>query len=299
MMPPPHRCVSVTLHTSVLRHALHVHDEQQPVRYRLRQSFRYDYDAPALSLLHRLVVVPPRLHGDQRLVLGAVVVSDPDAEVDWSTDGHGNSICTVRTAIVLRSLELHVAVVVERHRAVRFPAPVGLLTDPRLTEPSWLTVASPALRRLAEREVRGDDVLASADRVCRRVRELLHYVPGSTTVRTTAAQALAGGRGVCQDQAQVMLAVLRVAGIACRYVSGHLVGQGGTHAWVEVVVPDGCAAHVVGFDPCHGRRTDLRYMTVAVGRDYLDVPPTSGWYSGSGRGTLSGERELVAKPLPA
>jgi transglutaminase-like putative cysteine protease len=104
---------------------------------------------------------------------------------------------------------------------------------------------------------------------------------------------------VCQDQAHVLLAACRAAGIACRYVSGHMVGQGGTHAWVEVVVPDGAAARAVAFDPCHGCRADRRYVTVAVGRDYLDVPPTSGWYSGPARGRLSGTRELVEQPVAA
>ena len=266
------------------------------VRYDLRQSFRYDYDAPALSLLHRLVVVPPARHGDQRLRSGVVQVSDPSAQVDWHIDGHGNRVCTVRLAVVPRSVAMHVSVVVERYGE---PGPVdpGLLADPRLREPSWLTVASPQIRRLAARHARRADPLASADEVCRLVPELVRYVPGATSVRTTAAQALARGEGVCQDQAHVMLAVLRAAGIACRYVSGHLVGEGGTHAWVELVLPDRRAARTVAFDPCHACRADARYLTVAVGRDYLDVPPTSGWYSGPARGTLTGARELVSMSL--
>ena len=56
---------------------------------------------------------------------------------------------------------------------------------------------------------------------------------------TTAAEALAGGRGVCQDAAHIMVALARLAQVPARYVSGHLLGQGGTHAWVEVVVPHG------------------------------------------------------------
>ena len=75
-----------------------------------------------------------------------------------------------------------------------------------------------------------------------------------------------------------MLALCRIRGLAARYVSGHLVGQGGTHAWVEVVVPsaDGHAAEAVGYDPCNGRRTGAGHVTVATGRDYRDVPPTVG-----------------------
>jgi transglutaminase-like putative cysteine protease len=264
------------------------------VRYRLRQSFRYDYDAPALSLLHRLVVVPPRRHADQFLRYGAVRVSDPAAQVDWETDGHGNRICTVRCAVVPESVLLSVEVVVER-TGDPGEVPFDLLTDPRLTEASWLTVASPQIRRLAD-GCAGGDPLAVADRICAQVRDAVRYTHGATHVRTTAPQALAGGRGVCQDQAHVMIAACRYLGIAARYVSGHLVGQGGTHAWVEVVVPDGSGAQAVAFDPCHARRTDHRYVTIAVGRDYLDVPPTSGWYSGPARGRLTGSRELLREP---
>jgi transglutaminase-like putative cysteine protease len=269
-----------------------------PVRYRLRQTFRYDYDAPARALRHRLVVVPPRRHGDQRLRWGSVHVSDPAAQVDWHADGHGNQVCTVRLAVVPTRLEMHVAVVVDRYGAPR-PASRELLSDPRLREATPLTLAGPQARLLAARHAGGTDVLAAAREVCQLVPELVRYSPGSTSVRTTAAQALAGGEGVCQDQAHVMLAICRAAGIACRYVSGHLVGQGGTHAWVEVVVPDAQGARAVAFDPCHGRQADDHYLTVAVGRDYRDVAPTSGIFSGPALGRLTGARELVSEPLAA
>ena len=267
-----------------------------PVRYRLRQSFRYDYDRPAHSLLHRLVVVPPVQHGDQRLRRAGLMVSGGRAQVDWATDGHGNRVGVVRLPVVQSSLVLLVDVVVQRWGQLPVDAPEP--TDPRLLEPSLLTVASPQVQQLARGEA-GGDPLAAAERVCSLVPELVRYTPGATSVRTTAAQALEQGQGVCQDQAHVMLAVCRAAGIPCRYVSGHMLGQGGTHAWVEVVAQGSAGPFVVAFDPCHGRRTDRRYVTVAVGRDYSDVPPTSGWYSGDARGTLTGARELIVEPLVA
>lgn len=274
-----------------------VGDDAAPRRYRLRQSFRYDYDAPALSLQHRLVVIPPPVHADQRLRLGVVQVSEP-AQVDWQTDGHGNRVCTVRVPVVQRSLSMSVEVVVDRGGAAE-PQPPGLAHDRRLLDPSLLTLANPALLGLARRHAGGADQLAAAGRVCELVRHLVDYQPDATTVRTTAAEALAGGAGVCQDQAHVMLSICRAAGIACRYVSGHLIGQGGTHAWVEVAVPEGVTTRVVAFDPCHARTTDLRYVTIAVGRDYSDVAPTSGWYSGRAVGRLTGTRELLAETLAA
>jgi transglutaminase-like putative cysteine protease len=84
-----------------------------------------------------------------------------------------------------------------------------------------------------------------------------------------------------------MIAVCRAAGLAARYVSGHMLGEGGSHAWVEVLVSAGEALEPVAFDPTNRRRPDLGYTTVAVGRDYRDVPPTSGSFSAPYGGRLS------------
>ena len=138
----------------------------------------------------------------------------------------------------------------------------------------------------------GGAPLEVAERICRAVHAALPYEYGVTGVRTTAAEALAGGRGVCQDSAHIMIALCHLAGLPVRYVSGHLLGQGGTHAWVEVIVPHGHAATAVAFDPCHGRRTTNAYVTVAVGRDYADVAPTSGSYIGAPGGRLTGVRQV-------
>jgi len=124
------------------------------------------------------------------------------------------------------------------------------------------------------------------------VHSAISYEYGVTSVRTTAAEALAGGRGVCQDSAHVMLALCHLAGLPARYVSGHLLGQGGTHAWVEVITARAQDAVAVAFDPCNGRRTGSGYVTVATGRDYADVAPTSGSYIGMSRGRLTTDRRV-------
>ena len=46
---------------------------------------------------------------------------------------------------------------------------------------------------------------------------------------------------------------------------------------------DGTSCSVVAWDPTHNRRTHDGYLTVAVGRDYLDVAPMSGTYDASRR----------------
>ena len=55
----------------------------------------------------------------------------------------------------------------------------------------------------------------------------------------------------------------------------------------------------VPFDPCHGRRADARYVTVATGRDYADVAPTSGTYVGAPGGRLTTSRQVGVIALAA
>jgi len=115
----------------------------------------------------------------------------------------------------------------------------------------------------------------------------MQYEAGLTHVGTTAAEALEIEHGLCQDYAHVMLAICRAAGLSARYVSGHLLGEGGSHAWVEVLLPDGNGLSAFAFDPTNNRLPHLGYVTVAVGRDYRDVSPTSGSFSAPYGGELT------------
>lgn len=260
--------------------------------YVLRQTFRYDYDQPALGLRQRLVVVPPARHGSARRLLHRLTVSSAQAVVVSRRHRTGNVVAVVDLPLVRRSVEFRLQAVVERHGPYRdHDLPRGAAADPRWLRPTRLTAADDAVRGLAG-GLHGKHPLETAEEVCARVHAALPYEFGVTSTRTTAAEALAVGRGVCQDQAHVMLAVCREAGVPARYVSGHLLGEGGTHAWVEVLVADGDITRAVALDPCNGCRVDARYLTVATGRDYADVAPTSGTYSGPARGRLTATKQV-------
>jgi len=246
--------------------------------YVLEQEFRYDYPGPIHHLHHRLVVAPPDRHGDQRRVSHRLTVA-PDLPVRWSNDPFGNAIATVDALHIEHSVHLCYEALIEREAG---PAPaigVHWLDDSRLREPSPLTNPSDALRAAAE-TLAGEpgDALALATRISAHIATHMRYVPDVTSVETTAAQAYAQGTGVCQDYAHIMLTLCRLCNVPARYVSGHLLGEGGTHAWVEVLAqtaPHG-EAMLLAFDPTHDRRTNLDYVFVAAGRDYADVAPTSG-----------------------
>jgi YD repeat-containing protein len=263
--------------------------------YVIEQSFRYDYDAPVKSLRQRLVVIPPARHGSQYLRGHLLEVTGAQARRRLRRDAHGNLVAWVRSDSVTKAVEFRLVAVVER---VRGDGPTVLdaaaLRDPRLLRPTRLTAPAGRLLALAS------DLAAHpgtpeqrAERICAAAHSALRYADGVTSVRTTAAEALAVGSGVCQDFAHVMIALCRLTEIPARYVSGHLLGQGGTHAWVEVIVPEAHRGAVaVPFDPCNGVRAGSGYVTVATGRDYADVAPTSGCYVGTAQGRLTAGRRV-------
>jgi transglutaminase-like putative cysteine protease len=254
----------------------------------IHQTFRYAYPGPISQLRQRLIVVPPDYHGDQRLLTHKLRVSGSNVDTERSYDTFGNVVLDVTLEEVDRAVEFTTWVVVERDAGGE---PEPLPHDARFLEESRLTRPDRELRALAGELYAGfADPLELAGQIGRRVHEHMTYRWGATSVATTAAEAWAGGVGVCQDYAHCMLALCRLCELPARYVSGHLLGEGGTHAWVEVLVPhprDPGALQAVPFDPTHARRPGLRYVTVAVGRDYGDVPPTSGTYEAPYAGDLT------------
>lgn len=268
------------------------------VRYVLEQTFRYEYDAPVTSLRQRLVIVPPSRHGNQYLRAYRLEVTGAKARRRVGRDAAGNVVARLRADHVPEAIEFRLAAVLER---VRDDGPTVLaaaaLHSPRLLRPTMLTAADERLRAMAADIVSqtartGSSPEETAERICAAVFGAIAYQYGVTSVTTTAAEVVAAGRGVCQDFAHVMLALCHLVRLPARYVSGHLVGQGGTHAWVEVIVPRAGHAEAVAFDPCNGRRTDGGYVTIATGRDYSDVAPTSGSYTGTSRGRLTAGRRV-------
>jgi transglutaminase-like putative cysteine protease len=159
-----------------------------------------------------------------------------------------------------------------------------------LTPTRW-TIAPEEVAGLAAEIAGGLPPDEAARAVAVKLHELLDYVPGVTSVQTLAEEVWAARRGVCQDFAHVTVAALRSLGIPARYVSGYLhpksdaeIGErveGQSHAWVEWWVGEW-----VGFDPTHGAPTSVDHVLVARGRDYSDVTPLKGIYSGAATSEL-------------
>lgn len=127
---------------------------------------------------------------------------------------------------------------------------------------------------------------AAALEIAAEVHKHIAYTKGATSVQTTASRSWEAKKGVCQDIAHITLGALRAVGIPARYVSGYILSkadaeigetiEGESHAWVEWFAG---AWH--GFDPTNMLEIGERHVLVAHGRDYKDVAPLRGVYSGA------------------
>lgn len=130
------------------------------------------------------------------------------------------------------------------------------------------------------------------------VRSALVYERGATSVSTSAAEAWRSGRGVCQDFVHLASALLRSMGIPARYASGYFHPQadapmgetvhGESHAWCEA-----WTGAWWPFDPTNAVAVGERHVLVARGRDYGDVPPLKGIFSGAPSTTPAVSVELT------
>ena len=144
--------------------------------------------------------------------------------------------------------------------------------------------------------VPGRPLLQGAEALMHKIHRDFRYAPGTTNIRTSALEAFAARRGVCQDFAHIMLACLRSRGLAARYVSGYLrtapppgsdasyLGADASHAWVSVFCPP---FGWIDLDPTNNVRTGTGHIVIAWGRDFGDVSPLRGVIVGGGRHRLS------------
>ena len=152
---------------------------------------------------------------------------------------------------------------------VRQEAPYRIpgVVQPLYVYASPLTALSDEMAQfLAPFDVRREGVWPTAVALSEQVHAWLAYTPGATNVDTTAAAAFRLRQGVCQDYAHIMIALCRKAGIPARYVAGMMIGEGASHAWVEIARDD----KWYGFDPANDKVVDDTYVKLGVGRDAAD-----------------------------
>ena len=266
--------------------------------YRVRHHYRYVYTAGISEVKQRLMMIPPDQHLDQVLVACEFDVRGTSGglTIDWETDLFRNRVCRVEAEHVDRALDFEALFSVRRGEPLQDES-----LDPQQLEAclSFTALTAPDARIHAAALDIGRHaltVLDCAERAHDWAARSITYQPGVTGTRTPAAMALHLGLGVCQDYAHIMLSLLRCLGIPARYVSGHLLGDGAPHAWVEVFVEPARSGRTqfVAYDPTHHRCADRTYVMVATGRDFADVSSTSGVFTGSAIGKLHWSKQAEA-----
>lgn len=122
------------------------------------------------------------------------------------------------------------------------------------------------------------DPYRKAIRLMNRLYKDFKYEPNSTNINTTAEEAFRQGKGVCQDYAHIFIALLHLAGIPARYVTGLIVGEGASHAWVEILYQN----KWFGLDPTNNMLVTDEHVKIGIGRDAHDCMINRGIMRGGG-----------------
>lgn len=273
-------------------------------RYRVAHRTTYCYSEEVTSSYGRAYLTPREFPG-QRLLAHDIHIDPAPSDRSVGSDVYGNTTSYFHVTAEHRKLVVTGESLVEvqcpdaastaladlpwedaRPTAATGPLAVEFTLD---LQPPEITgeVTAYAAESLTPRR----PLLAAVAELNARIHADFTYRSGSTTVSTSVADVFAAREGVCQDFARLGAACLRAHGLAARYVSGYLatdpppgkermVGADATHAWSAVWVPGAGqhdrTGHWIGFDPTNDQFADERYVTVAWGRDYADVPPLRG-----------------------
>lgn len=140
---------------------------------------------------------------------------------------------------------------------------------------SELTRPGECIKKMyTEAEIIADNPAERAAEWMHLIHDKMTYEKGITNVNTTAEEAAAVGKGVCQDFTHLMLSLCRKDGIPARYVVGYLFGEGETHAWVEIFDNQ----RWCGLDPTNNCLINSGYISLTNGRDYNDCILDKGFF---------------------
>lgn len=148
--------------------------------------------------------------------------------------------------------------------------------------PHGLNVAGERIQRYFDRIINelslGEDAYANAVAIMDRLHSDFSYKQFVTNTDTSAEEAFSLGCGVCQDYAHIFISLLHLAGVPARYVTGLIIGEGASHAWVEIL-NDG---YWYGLDPTNNIPVTTDHIRIGVGRDAKDCMINRGIMHGGG-----------------
>lgn len=255
--------------------------------YNMLQS----YSLPVVNHHYAFKCMPP--DGGRQRVLSAHLEISPECPMYHKTDIFGNEILygCLRKAHVHFNACLSGVVETDISRYEYSTAENSFFHDIFRCQ-SRFTRPGTEIMRLYDRHrkhIESLDLYTAALYLMRMVYHTMSYMPGSTDVTTTAEQALLKRRGVCQDYAHILLSLCRMIGIPARYAVGMMIGEGASHAWVEVC----CNGFWYGLDPTNNLLVDESYIKLSHGRDYADTIVSKGIFHNFTRQTQ--EIQVIVK----
>lgn len=263
-------------------------------RMRVVHATGYAYKSPVTASFNEARLTP-RSDNRQNVILNRVE-TDPATRSYRYVDYWGTAVTSFDLHAPHTELEVIASSVVETEKPEY--SEIDITWDDLDTEavvdkydevlsPTHYVPASKRIERVGRRIAKYHEPAQAVIEAVSWVRDELKYVPGTTGVHTSGVDALREGKGVCQDFAHLTLMLLRGMGIPSRYVSGYLhpkrnakVGDtvdGQSHAWIQAWTGEWWH-----YDPTNNTEINEQYISVGVGRDYADVTPLKGIYSGEG-----------------
>lgn len=287
--------------------------------YDIKLVIHYDYATPAGGGRHLLRLLPAHLPGRQTVRSSALTISPLPVERRNFNDFFGNQVTELSLPAGHDAVAFEARALVDRPAQV-LPQDDLALVDLPASLANHLSIApdaphhflppSPrippdaAITAFARDVIAGQRGLINAtEAMGRALHATLTFDPNATTVDTPPSEAFANKTGVCQDFAQIMIAGLRGMGIPAGYVSGYLrtlpppgqprlEGADAMHAWVRVWA--GPRAGWIDYDPTNACFAGEDHVTVAHGRDYVDVAPVAGVLRIAGGQSSSQAVDMVA-----
>jgi transglutaminase-like putative cysteine protease len=288
------------------------------MRLDIRYATRFRYGGPVVESQNELRACPANDAHQQ--VVHYRVTTTPASRVHAYFDYWGTRVDTFGIGTAHESLEVVAAATVE---TLPRAAPTEVVLLSALGDAGWRDTHLEFLQRSphvawgesvaehAREAARGVDDVRSVVEAVDAAVGALEYRRGRTVVGVHVEEVLAAGAGVCQDFAHLSIAMLRVLGVPARYVSGYFFTvddrtgmtseqdevEVETHAWVEVAIP-GYGWWAI--DPTNRQHVGERHVTIGRGRDYDDVAPLRGVFSGAPEHELEvnvNMRRLALEPI--
>jgi transglutaminase-like putative cysteine protease len=255
------------------------------MRIRISHATIYRYDTPpgGVSQLLRLT---PRNHDGQYIVAWRIDLSQ-DCQLHQHEDAFGNITHSFTAEGPFDKLQVTVEGEAETQdtnglvsgTVERFP-PALYLRETALTQPDA------AIAEFARSVCANGETLSLLHALMTALNSEIAFDADPTHSATTATEAFALRRGVCQDLTHIFIAAARLIGVPARYIGGHfyradgIAAQEAGHAWAEAYIDK---LGWVGFDPANGICVTDAYVRVAMGLDYLGAAPVRGQrFGGSG-----------------